>query len=207
VICHWGGRVQPGDPLITFNWDLLHKSILWRAGKWHFADGYGFRCFDAPSNARSETLLLKLHGSVNWAQSDEHDMEPGIVHKATFFPDSVDDHRVFQKGLRDWSDGHRLIIPTYLKDVSTNRLLLHIWAQDAKVLSRATEIIVIGSDLHPADAPARLLFALAFQDNDRVGEIVLVSPNESLHWNSFCPNLGKRLHFVPEPFEQWVSHS
>jgi len=37
----WTELLKPGDTIITFNWDILHESVLWRAGKWNFADGYG----------------------------------------------------------------------------------------------------------------------------------------------------------------------
>jgi hypothetical protein len=63
----WARKIRPGDCIITFNWDLLHKAISWLTHKWSFVDGYGFtvpqRTFDkAPSN----TMIYKLHGSVNW---------------------------------------------------------------------------------------------------------------------------------------------
>src|SRR5881227_510145 len=40
VLQKWTGLLHDGDTLITFNWDVLHESALWRAGKWHYADGY-----------------------------------------------------------------------------------------------------------------------------------------------------------------------
>ena len=82
----WTDLLKPGDTIISFNWDLLHESALWRAGKWHFADGYGFPARDAPKDTRSPTKVLKLHGSVNWAQKSDDDLTPEIEHKRDFFP-------------------------------------------------------------------------------------------------------------------------
>jgi hypothetical protein len=86
---NWTELLEPGDTIITFNWDILHESALWRAGKWHFSDGYGFTVRDAPKDTHSPVKILKLHGSVNWAQDSDDDLAPEIEHKATFFRGSA----------------------------------------------------------------------------------------------------------------------
>jgi hypothetical protein len=58
------GIVEPGDCIITFNYDVSLDRELHRAGKWEVGDGYGF-VIDRLS-ANSPTTLLKLHGSTNW---------------------------------------------------------------------------------------------------------------------------------------------
>ena len=63
----WTGTLLPGDTIVSFNWDTLHESVLWRAKKWHYANGYGFPVRDAPPETHSPITILKLHGSVNWA--------------------------------------------------------------------------------------------------------------------------------------------
>ncbi len=65
----WVGMLQPGDTIVSFNWDILHESLLWCSHKWHHADGYGFLARDAPRDTHSPITILKLHGSVNRAQS------------------------------------------------------------------------------------------------------------------------------------------
>ena len=77
VLAAWVDTLKPGDTIISFNWDLLHEAALWRAGKWHFADGYGFHCRDAPEAVHSQIKILKLHGSVNWAQESPLDVACG----------------------------------------------------------------------------------------------------------------------------------
>jgi hypothetical protein len=85
ILNRWSELLLKGDIIISFNWDLLHEAHFWRAGKWHYADGYGFTCSDAPKKIRSPIKILKLHGSVNWAQQDEQDEYPAIEHKKDFF--------------------------------------------------------------------------------------------------------------------------
>src|SRR5260370_34426027 len=62
VLREWTNFLREGDTIITFNWDIAHESALWRAKKWHFADGYGFPCVDALNGAPSQIKILKLHG-------------------------------------------------------------------------------------------------------------------------------------------------
>jgi hypothetical protein len=208
VLRRWTNFLRDDDTLITFNWDLLHESALWRAGKWHYADGYGFQCGDAPKGACSVTKILKLHGSVNWAQTDERDCEPSIEHKATFFPGSADSHEIYFKAAGQSNEGRNLIIPSYLKDVASNPLLLGIWNQASEALATAAEIIVIGYQLYPADAPARQLFGTSLLRNKQLSTILLVSPNRGFdHWDEFCFNIGKTRKLVPKKFEEWVSNT
>jgi len=156
VVLHgWASQVHEGDTIISFNWDLLHEAALWRREIWHFADGYGFVCGDAPSGCRSGVKMLKLHGSVNWGQRDERDCEPAIEHKADFFYKAHDDDRVYRRAAGQWNEGRFLIIPSYLKDLSSNRLRLSLWNQAFDALATAEHVTVVGFRLHPADALAR----------------------------------------------------
>jgi hypothetical protein len=57
--------VQPGDAVVTFNYDDALDCELRRTGKWDaFSYGYGFPI--GVSEQACEVVLLKLHGSVNW---------------------------------------------------------------------------------------------------------------------------------------------
>ena len=56
--------VEPGDLIISFNYDVSLDRELKLAGKWQVGDGYGFR-IDGLADG-SPVKLLKLHGSANW---------------------------------------------------------------------------------------------------------------------------------------------
>lgn len=56
--------VQPGDCVITFNYDVSLDAKLRQAGKWAIGNGYGFIVDGIAGN--SPIKLLKLHGSINW---------------------------------------------------------------------------------------------------------------------------------------------
>jgi len=205
VLRNWTSILGDGDIIITFNWDILHESALWTVGKWHYADGYGFRCADYSGTARSTVKILKLHGSANWAQRSEHDCEPSIEHKKTFFAGSVDGPETYLKAAGQWNEGRNLIIPSYLKDIASNRLLLHLWNQASDVLANATAVIVVGYQLYPADAPARQLLGTSLLRNRALSTVMLVSPDQEFdYWDEFCVNIGKTRKLIRQKFEEWV---
>jgi hypothetical protein len=69
------GIVQPGDIVITFNYDDSLDRELKRVGKWDVSRGYGFQIGE--SQQASPVLILKLHGSMNWLVS----IFGGIAHQ------------------------------------------------------------------------------------------------------------------------------
>jgi hypothetical protein len=56
--------VQPGDVVITFNYDDSLERELKRVGKWDIWRGYGFEI--GSSGRDTQVPVLKLHGSINW---------------------------------------------------------------------------------------------------------------------------------------------
>jgi hypothetical protein len=59
--------VEPGDVIITFNYDDSLERELKRVAKWDISKGYAFQI--GPLQTRSEVIVLKLHGSMNWLVS------------------------------------------------------------------------------------------------------------------------------------------
>jgi len=157
---------------------------------------------------KSPIKIIKPHGSVNWAQSDEYDCQPSIEHKADFFPLSLDDHeKTYLKAAGQWNEGRYLIVPSYLKDLSSNRLLLSLWNQAQDAVVQAEELIVIGYSLQPADAPSRQLFGSALLRNKKVAKVFYVRPDSGPdYWDEFCDSVGKYRKPVPGTFEEWVKN-
>jgi hypothetical protein len=200
----WSNLLKPGDTILTFNWDILHEIILWKAGLWSYRDGYGFRCGgQGEVEEITKIVVLKLHGSVNWVQENPSNPVREIADVASFFPKSKDweprDHG--SQAQRD--SGRKLVLPTYLKDISTNRVLIHVWAAAHSVISQAREIIVIGYSLNPVDHPARLLFGTALTENRGLNRVTVVSPDRTA-WGDFLHQLDRSMHRIPMTFEQWV---
>jgi hypothetical protein len=209
----WSSRLRTGDVLISFNWDILHEATLWRDKKWHYADGYGFHPREEEPMPREDSRCLetspvkiyKLHGSVNWAQREEADDVPAILHKNKFFPCETflqeDDQLEVSRDLGRKS----LIIPSYLKSPSDRPLLVRVWNQAAAALRNATEVFVIGYSLHHADAPARQLFACSLAENPHRPEIQIVNGDGNDEWDGLCNSLGYRTRRVYKTFEEWIA--
>lgn len=203
VLAAWVDILKPGDIVLNFNWDLLHEAALWRAGKWHFSDGYGFRCRDGPKDAHSPIKILKLHGSVNWAQESAQEPVAEIEHKKDFFAGATDDYQTYRSRAGRWNLGRELIVPSYMKDLSSNRLLLRLWRQAREALRQAEQIIVAGFSLNDADAAARELFASALDQRRRTFRLAIVSPDQ-YQWDTFCHHLGIKQERIRLRFEDWV---
>ncbi len=200
----WSGRIKPGDVILTFNWDILHEVILWHSGLWSYRDGYSFKC-DAQGQREqpSKTLILKLHGSVNWVQQDDDDLVAYIADVKDFFPDSEDWNWRPRYNEAQADSGRKLVLPTYLKDISSNRALLDIWAKAHRVITEARELVVVGYSLNAADHPARLLFGTALLENAALDRVTVVSPNTG-EWIGFLGQMNKQVVPVRQKFEDWV---
>ena len=62
--CFASRVVEPGDRILTFNYDASLERELKAVGKWHIGDGYGFDVDEFPKG--SLVKVLKLHGSAGW---------------------------------------------------------------------------------------------------------------------------------------------
>lgn len=205
ILQRWADHLRSGDTVISFNWDLLHEAALFRKKKWHFSDGYGFlEAGTAVPEEPSQVSILKLHGSVNWAQRDEMDCQPSIEHKKDFFFPGSERPDDYTKGAQ-WSSGRELMLPTYIKDLSSNSLLLRLWNQAYDRLCEAEELTVIGFGLNAADAQARQLLGSALLRNKKLDEINIVLPGGyNLIWDDFCLRVKKTPKWGRQSFEAWV---
>lgn len=136
IFAKWAERVSSGDVIISFNWDLLQEIALWKAKKFDYSDGYGFKdrleadpmsyeALEQTATTPSPVRLYKLHGSVNWAQ-ERGDKEPSILGLQHFFPGGR--FNTYKEYLKEIAPdlGRILIIPSYLKTVSAS-FLVQIW--------------------------------------------------------------------------------
>ena len=128
-----------------------------------------------------------------------------IEHKADFFEGAADDGETYQKRRGSWNMGRHLVVPSYIKDISANRLFLRLWSQAQASLREADEIIVIGFSLNKADSAARSLFATALDQRSPTPRLVIVSP-EQYEWDMFCYyNLQIQQKRIRKRFEDWIT--
>ncbi len=147
--------------------------------------------------------MLKLHGSLNWVQEDDHDLVTEIANVGDFFVQSKDWERRNHTSQAQTDSGRKLVLPTYLKDISSNKALLDVWSQAHLAIANASELIVIGYSLNRVDHPARLLFGIALSENVGLDRVTVVSP-DTAEWDIFLSQLKKEMVRVRQKFEQWV---
>ncbi len=199
----WAKLINPGDVILTFNWDILHEIVLWRSGLWGYKDGYGFLCGEQGlRDDPTKVLMLKLHGSVSWVQEDPSDPIMEIANVADFFIGADRNSRShFSQAQTD--SGRKLVLPTYLKDISSNTVLLDLWTRAHQFIAQAKELLVVGYSLNPVDHPARLLFGTALSENTPLPRVTVVSPDTTA-WGSFLKQLKKEVVPIRKKFEEWV---
>ena len=99
--------------------------------------------------------------------------------------------------------GRKLVLPTYLKDISSNKVLLDIWTKAHSAIAEAQELVVVGYSLNAADHPARLLFGTALLENRTLDHVTVVSPSTG-EWAGFLYRMNKRIVPIRQKFEDWV---
>jgi len=200
----WSKFFKRDDIVITFNWDLLCDVVLWRSGLWSYSDGYGFSCGSQGSQeAPSQISILKLHGSVNWVQEHEEEPVTKIAHARDFFWGSKDFEGKPNYSEAQLDSGRKLVLPSYLKDVSSNEALLDVWTKAQDALRSASQLIVVGYSLNKADAAARLLFGIELARNKNLSSVTLVAPQVG-EWGPFVSQRKKQLIHRPLKFEDWL---
>jgi hypothetical protein len=178
--------LEPGDAVITFNYDVALDRSMRRSGKWTIRDGYGFEIERLPLE-HSPCRLLKLHGSTNWRGELFGGMEgfgqwngPSLGERPVI--DRVEFEYLGYDGLSDTRchNGRvridSLIMPGAKKqfyiDTSLGREWSEFWdslwyqAEDA--LRMSDEIYIVGYSLPEYDARARDLLAKGIQEDARV---------------------------------------
>lgn len=151
--------------IITFNYDsLLETSIERIGGTFHYGLSTKHEHEIGPAYDPSGVAILKLHGSVNWA-------DPGA--KGRRFTVYRDYQSLSEQNLIP-----QIVPPTWNKTIADR--LGEVWFQAIQQLSTATKIIVIGFSMPRTDLHFKYLLAAGMKDNFSLREIVFIDPSEGI---------------------------
>lgn len=203
----WTDLVSPGDVLITFNWDLVNEILLFRANKWSCQGGYGMPGHPNEALGESPVMILKVHGSCNWALRHEQDQSLYIGYKALFFDQMTAEEDPAPVG-SSADFGSSLIVPSYLKDPSRVSILRRVWESAGDALRKANNIIVLGYSLPDADLHSQKLFREAIRQNTSLASIGLVlgANSESYErWGALCSDCRKAPARTQLDFESFIA--
>lgn len=157
--------LQPGDVIVTTNWDSLAERVLFDEGLWTPADGYGFKVLLETIPAWRETSrviqgasaihVLKLHGSFGWYMGGNDRLYLSRARFLQHLPLRQGKQEVAYKdslepNLPSVSDQPAVVYPTYLKRLEYPQIQ-RIWSRAVEAVCRADDFHAIGYSLPPSD--------------------------------------------------------
>jgi hypothetical protein len=192
--------LQNSITCITFNYDDLLDQALWEVKPtpyptkepyWHPDGGYGLFCRPSALAVRDmsvfmdrpSTLLLKLHGSVNWRPRRGHRVPysvDAIHHHETWFRVEADDHDMAvasPEAIALHLEPEPLIVPPVLvkPELVEQPVLRVIWHNAYQALLRAHHVVFIGYSFPTTDIAVRTLFDEGLHDFPQA-DIRIVNP-------------------------------
>jgi len=188
--------VQPGDVIITFNYDDSLERELRLVGKWDVSHGYGFPL--GTDDIHSDVLVLKLHGSMNWLVSLFGGITGGtfissssaLGEQPVIHPADLEYLGYSQFSGRTYQSGGAfpcLILPgrkkQFFYETSGGRELANfwelLWSQAAHAVKHSEKVVLCGYSLLPVDQRAR--------------ELLLKKPRKETHVSVICGGQSDRI--------------
>jgi hypothetical protein len=219
-------RAFSDSKFLTFNYDSLPETLLFRQGCWYPRDGYGLevRASLGPSageyaNKKSVALVLHLHGSLS-IRTSEYEIQRERGHETPllteldeplygFDPSSISGtFAPFNRdvGADDVED--RIIAPVPDKSSGLNQAFIRETYTNALFLARNSDVIIaIGYSFNPHDRASYqpLLHALEESNGRR---LVVVSPDAEAVASTLRQNFpALRIEPLVSTFKQWVEAS
>ena len=175
--------------VITFNYDIALDVAMHRNGQ---GPVYGF---GPDVTASQPTKLLKLHGSLNWAERTEDGSVQPLTLQEYFskyryqgFGDGKGScHIPIGSQLQEYYSKHTVvkvnpepvIVPPTWNKADYHHLLSTIWGQAAIELEAAEYIFIIGYSLPETDAFFRLLYGLGSVGDTPLKKVAVYNPDTS----------------------------
>ena len=228
--------IEPGDTIMTFNWDTLIEQYL------HDVETRGSAPSSNPRQLGRPIHILKLHGSLSWMWLNNPPLDQSPLDERRYLQgrfkdywDEIDsrdepnetlwslkkNHLTNLAACLDALDQHfpdlnpRMCIepPTWYKTPLHTLGQFHSWISAARPLDEAENtIVVIGYSLPSTDLHARaLLRAVVGQPLSNGGMIRLIDPNPEVAGRFFTMVTKHldyhRTHFTAEAVECIISPS
>ena len=216
----------PGSHYLTFNYDSLPETFLYRLGHWYPHDGYGVPVAAPPppgkeelASKKSSALVLHLHGSLCIRTSEfEVRRKRGPVipmlakrdePRFSFDPSSISSNFApFQREVGDDDARDRVIAPLPDKSDGLKAPFISDTYTMAEALVRESDIVVtIGYSFNPHDLASyqRLLSDLCESTTRR---LLVVSPDAGIIANALGPKFPYlSIWPLKTTFKQWVAAS
>ena len=197
-------QLDPGDALITFNYDLVIETALYKRELWNPSDGYGLalhalRKVSKRGKFRTQIPLYKLHGSLNWDPSAlrlEYFYDDG----SPIFPGYLQDEKPPLPVKYQGKHHGNWMMPSFLKNFSVTGLM-DVWTKAFEAIRRADEIVVIGYSLPKVDSGACLLLGTSGISNKR---LTLVDPQAAKLCEQYMNVTGNAQNVTCADLQQYL---
>ena len=166
---------REGNTCITFNYDDYLDQALLGTDVWNPYWGYGFFCRSAVDSVSrlsdppmgSSTLLLKLHGSMNWWPRLGYP-KPYALDAVMHFQEweGIENRLLPPEVIPLHLEREPVIVPPVLSKTTlvTQPILRLVWSRAFSVLQTAEHVTFIGYSLPSTDGAARNLFTESLRD-------------------------------------------
>jgi len=224
LLKHLCSKAQPtkSASVITFNYDIAADVALYREG---LGPNY---VLGGNVHSHSSIDLLKLHGSLNWAEAREsqkilplHPHEYFQKYSVQGFEEHSKTHLPFGKHLREFYSRHAsptqevleepVIVPPSWNKADYHQALSDIWAKAADHLSEAEYIFIAGYSLPETDSFFKHLFALGSVGKSPLRKIQVFNPDNSGEIDArfrrlLGPGSLARYQYFPMTFQASIAH-
>lgn len=210
---------QQSVSVITFNYDVAVDMALYREG---LGPDYGI---PPDSNSRQPVQLLKLHGSLNWAQRKDsgsayplqlyqylskYSIRGGDKRATCKIPIGSQLQEYFSKHADVEVEAEPVIVPPTWNKSDYHQALSTIWGKAAENLGEAHTILICGYSLPETDAFFRLLYALGTVGELPLERIIVYNPDNTGQTNErFKQMLGPgaiaRYEYKPLLFNEAIN--
>jgi hypothetical protein len=188
--------VQPGNVIVTSNWDVLIE---------RYACIHGTPVRLTGTGHADELVLLKLHGSIDWCLG-QHMTRPGTTDDYSMMNELLfgsrqyrprlppkrarEDLTVRMRALDEWSSGWRIMrsraSESHMVTMARGKAgdlgpLRGVWRDAYGAISRARRLEIVGYSMPPDDIEIRTLLRAGVQRPPDLDEVVVRNPAPEVH--------------------------
>ena len=200
--------------ILTFNYDLgLDVSLAVKKLRPVY---YTAQNGVASASDGTPVPVLKLHGSLNWAQTD-NDIKPLDLYKyvtsTTKSPSTIDRNNLITKldlneVFQNQWDSEPVIVPPSWSKSDYQTALTNVWQRAAIELSEARNVYIIGYSLPDTDVFFKLLFGLGTASSEPLQKIAVYNPDSTVEQRfrtMLGPGTEQRYTFKQMKFDEAIT--
>lgn len=203
------------DTIITFNYDVLMESLLWKQNLWSPKDGYVIGKLPDKYHKlkgikpKTSIELIKLHGSINWIKSGQaiEIALTDLIYQQPFF-EGIPISKDYRPDINKVNLDGVLVIPSYLKFFN-KAYELELLKKSVDVIKEASEIYIIGYSIPDADTTANFLLSQIPGQS----KIIIINKGAEVVYkleNKLINNYGleiKNINFNADGVVSWIKSS